>query len=41
LDIVERRAPDGLDRVQDVINTAELAAIVRRYQRLTDVTCGG
>lgn len=41
LDIVERRAPDGFNRVQDVISTAELAAIARRYQQLTGTTHAG
>ncbi|MGH3546792.1 MAG: flavin-dependent oxidoreductase [Pseudonocardiaceae bacterium] len=38
LDIVEQRAPDGFERIEDVISVAELAAITRRYQRIADIT---
>jgi 5-methylphenazine-1-carboxylate 1-monooxygenase len=31
IDEVERRAPDGFERVEDVISVGELEAIVRRY----------
>lgn len=34
LDIVEQRAPDGFDRIEDVISAAELAEISRGYQRI-------
>lgn len=34
LDIVEQRAPDGFDRIEDVISAAELAEISRSYQRI-------
>jgi 2-polyprenyl-6-methoxyphenol hydroxylase-like FAD-dependent oxidoreductase len=40
LDIVEQRAPDGFERIEDVISAAELAEITRRYQRIADVTPG-
>ncbi len=36
LDIVEQRAPNGFDRIEDVISAAELAEIFRRYQRIAD-----
>lgn len=41
LDIVEQRAPDGFERIEDVISAAELAEITRRYQRVADVSPGG
>jgi hypothetical protein len=31
IDEVERRAPDGFDRLDDVIDPAELDAIVKSY----------
>jgi hypothetical protein len=31
IDEVERRAPDGFDRLDDVIDPAELDAIVQSY----------
>ena len=32
LDMVEERAPDGFAQLQDVIDPAEVAALVQRYR---------
>jgi hypothetical protein len=32
LDMVEERAPDGFDRLEDVIDPAEVDAFVKRYK---------
>lgn len=40
LDVVEQRAPDGFERIEDVISAAELAEITHRYQQIADVTPG-
>jgi hypothetical protein len=33
IDLVEQRAPDGFDRLEDVATRAELEAVVRGYQK--------
>ena len=33
IDGVERRAPDGFDRLEDVVDAAELEAVVSGYAR--------
>jgi 2-polyprenyl-6-methoxyphenol hydroxylase-like FAD-dependent oxidoreductase len=33
IDLVEQRAPDGFDRLEDVATQAELEAVVRGYQK--------
>lgn len=40
LDIVEQRAPDGFEHIEDVISAAELAEITRRYPRIADLAPG-
>jgi 5-methylphenazine-1-carboxylate 1-monooxygenase len=35
LSIVAARAPDGFDRIEDVMSPEELAEIADRYRRLT------
>lgn len=40
LDLVEQRAPNGFERIEDVISTAELAEITSRYQQIADSTTG-
>jgi 2-polyprenyl-6-methoxyphenol hydroxylase-like FAD-dependent oxidoreductase len=40
LDLVEQRAPNGFERIEDVISTAELAEITSRYQQIADHTTG-
>ncbi len=47
IDEVERRAPDGFDRISDVIDPAEMEAVIGRYVRASgpqpvpDATAGG
>ena len=35
IDEVERRAPDGFDRLEDVIDAAELEAVVNGYAQVS------
>jgi hypothetical protein len=35
IDLVTSRAPDGFDRLEDVVSHHELAAIATGYRRLT------
>jgi hypothetical protein len=35
IDEVERRAPDGFSRLEDVIDAAELEAVVSSYARIS------
>jgi hypothetical protein len=37
LEIVEQRAPDGFERLDDVLPRAELDAIVDRYRQATSM----